>query len=77
MEFAGPSVQSSHHVASGALGCSPDELRQLAPTQRVLLTNMLVERMRRHPPPTPEEIQGIQELAAQMAPFPGRRGALP
>jgi len=44
---------------------SPDELSQYTAPQRKYLQNMLGERLRRQPPPTPEEILGIRELASQ------------
>ena len=44
---------------------SPDELRQYTAPQRKFLQNMLGERLRRRPPPTPEEILSIRELASQ------------
>ena len=42
---------------------SPDELRQYSSPQQKILKNMLGERLRRQPPPTPAEILGIRELA--------------
>lgn len=44
---------------------SPEELSRYTAFQRMCLKNMLGERLRRHPPPTPEEILGIRELASQ------------
>ena len=44
-----------------------DELRQITPAQRLALNNMLGERLRRNPPPTPAEVQGIKQLADQAA----------
>lgn len=49
---------------------STDELREIPAPQRVVLRNMLAERLRRQPPPSAEEIQGIKDLAAQFAKLP-------
>jgi hypothetical protein len=58
--------------AALALSCfSREELEQITLPQRVSLSNMLAERLRRAPAPTPQEIQGIRQLATRLDVLPG------
>ena len=62
-----PPAQTGSSTAAppvSAARLSPEDLRQYSPPQQKFLINMLGERLRRQPPPTPAEILGIRELAS-------------